>query len=375
MKKIGIITIHNSPNYGASLQSFALYKYIEQQGYECELIDLHRPHYVDFKRSKKYLAYRENSIVKIKRIIKRLIGRKSSLYFSSAKNKFDLFNRQIRLSRPYCGIDELYADPPHYDLYITGSDQLWNPAQPFCLEPYFLTFAPSEAKKIAYAASIGITELTERERGDFKRWLSAYAAVSVREKQAKALLESFVDREIVQVSDPTFLLDIEYWHSIAVYPAEKKNYILLFTLSYQTSMLDYALHLSRESGLPLICLGQIQPDVEDGSYTAVKDAGPLEFIGYIAQADLVITDSFHGTVFSMIMGCKNFYTYIAPGNKRSSRITDLLTTFHLQDHLLNVALSESYAELNKRKINREQFFSIFRKEQFSSRQFLQEQLQ
>ena len=149
MKKIGIITIHNSPNYGASLQSFALYKYIEQQGYECELIDLHRPHYVDFKRSKKYLAYRENSIVKIKRIIKRLIGRKSSLYFSSAKNKFDLFNRQIRLSRPYCGIDELYADPPHYDLYITGSDQLWNPAQPFCLEPYFLTFAPSEAKKIA----------------------------------------------------------------------------------------------------------------------------------------------------------------------------------------------------------------------------------
>lgn len=373
-KKIGIITIHNSPNYGASLQSFALYKYIEQLGYACELIDLHRPHEKNYKRSRKYVAYRENFRGKIKRVIKKLIGWSGTYYSPSAKIRFDAFNRQIKLSRPYYGIDDLYADPPQYDVYITGSDQLWNPAQPFCLEPYFLTFAPKGAKKISYAASIGITELTDCEKRDFKRWLSEYSAISVRENQAKILLESFVDKEIVQVVDPTMLLDVEYWHSIAVTPTQQKNYILLFTLGFQSYMVDYALRLSRESGMPLVCLGQIQPDVKDESYVAVKDAGPLEFIGYIAHADLVITDSFHGTVFSMIMGCKNFFTYIRPGNKRSSRITDLLSTFHLQDHILKSDLSASYADLDKQKIDREQLLSILREQQSRSRQFLQAQL-
>lgn len=374
MKRIGIITIHNSPNYGACLQSFALCRYIEQLGYECELIDLHRPHEKKYRCSKKYVAYRESAIFKIKCIIKKMLRWENKYYSPEAKIKFDCFNKQIRLSRPYYSIDDLYINPPQYDVYITGSDQLWNPAQPFCLEPYFLTFAPEKAKKIAYAASIGITELTEKEKQDFKRWLSEYAAISVREKQAKILLESFIDKKVVQVSDPTMLLDVEYWRSIAVYPAEKRPYILLFTLSYQPSILDYALRLSRESGIPLICLGQIQPDVKDDSYVAVKDAGPLEFIGYIAYADLVITDSFHGTVFSMIMGCKNFFSYIKRGNKRSSRITDLLETFHLQNHLLSVDLSESYSELNSRKIDREQLLSVLREKQSFSRQFLKGQL-
>lgn len=374
MKKIGVITIHNSPNYGACLQSFALYRYIEQLGYECELIDLHRPHEKDFRSSKKYIAYREGARLKIKRIIKKILRRENKYYSPEAKAKFDSFNQQIRLSRPYYSIDDLYANPPQYDVYITGSDQLWNPAQPFCLEPYFLTFAPRRAKKIAYAASIGITELTEKEKRDFKRWLLEYTAISVREKQAKILLESFINKDIVQVSDPTMLLDVDYWHSIAIRPTERKPYILLFTLSHQPDILDYVLHLSRESGMPLVCLGQIQPDVKDGSYMAVKDAGPLEFIGYIASADLVITDSFHGTVFSIIMGCKNFFSYIKPGNKRSCRITDLLETYHLQNHLLNVNLSESYLELNSRKIDRERLLSVLREKQSFSRQFLKRQL-
>lgn len=374
MKKIGIITIHNSPNYGACLQSFALYRYIEQLGYECELIDLHRPHEKDYKKSKKYVEYRESAILKIKSIIKKVLRWENKYYSPDAKVKFDLFNKRIKLSSPYYSIDDLYANPPQYDTYITGSDQLWNPAQPFCLEPYFLTFAPSCAKKISYAASIGITELTEREKCDFKKWLSEYNAISVREKQAKILLESFVNKKIEQVSDPTMLLDIEYWHSIAICPTGLAPYILLFTLSYQSDIMDYASRLSRESGLQLICLGQFQPDVNDGSYIAVKDAGPLEFIGYIACADMVITDSFHGTVFSMIMGCKNFFTYIRPGNRRSSRITDLLETFHLQDHLLNVDLSESYAELNSRNIDRDKLLSILREKQSFSRQFLKDHL-
>lgn len=374
--KIGIITIHNSPNYGATLQAFALYKYIAKQGYDCEIIDLHRPHQQDFVASNKYKRYRNDSlIVIIKKVIKLLIGKKDVHYAPIAKNKFDSFNSQIRLSRPYFSVDEIYENPPQYDIYITGSDQLWNPTQPFCLEPYFLTFAPISAKKISYAASIGVTRLLEREKKDFKCWLSSYSAISVREKQAKDLLESFIGKEVTQVLDPTFLLDVEYWQSLAQEPVIQQPYILLFTLSFQPEILRYALRLSHESGLPLYSLGQIQPKVSDGSYTAIRDAGPYEWLGYISNATMVITDSFHGTVFSIILGSGNFYTYINPSSKRASRILDLLSLFDLKDHLLNPEFSQSYVELNENCIDRSLILSRIEKQQAFSRKYLLDQLQ
>ena len=374
MNKIGIITIHNSPNYGASLQSFALYKYIEQLGYDCEIIDLYRPCHKGFVHNKKYSPYRVSTAVKIKgrikKWIKKLIGRNDNFYSVEAKIKFDSFNGQIKMSKPYFSIEELYSNPPHYDIYITGSDQLWNPEQPFCLEPYFLTFAPLNAKKISYAASIGITKLTHKEKMDFRKWLSCYQAISVRERQAKILLESFVGKEIEQVLDPTFLLDIDYWKSLAVYPNLDQPYILLFTLSHQPDVLDYALRLSKESGFLLVSLRQLQPEAANNEYVTVKDAGPREFLGYLAKANMVITDSFHGTVFSILMGSNNFYTYISPENRRGSRIVDLLTLFNLKDHLLEAHLNCSYSELNEREIDRKALLSLIKKEQAKSRSFL-----
>lgn len=378
MKKIGIITIHNSPNYGASLQSFALYKYIEQQGYECEIIDLHRPHDADFVPSTKYVPFRIRNVgmkSKIKNIVKKVLKRNRPVLFSSiAKGKFDHFNNQISLSRTYCGVDELYANPPLYDIYITGSDQLWNPTQSFCIEPYFLTFAPEGATKISYAASIGVSELTDKEKRYYNKWLSSYNAISVREMKAKKYLESFVNKEICRVADPTFLLDIDFWKSLSVCPKFNFSYILLFTLRHNPLVLNYALRLSRESGLPLISLGQIQPDVSDHSYIVEKNAGPQEFIGYIAGANLIITDSFHCSVFSLIMGANNFYSYIAPTNKRGSRIIDLLTTFKLENHVLTGELTLSYSRLMENPINQGSIIEIINSEKKHSQQFLNEQL-
>ena len=116
-------------------------------------------------------------------------------------------------------------------------------------------------------------------------------------------------------------------------------------------MLDYCKNLSKESGLQLIELGQVQPEVENDEYVAVKDAGPKEFLGYIGNAELVITDSFHCTVFSLIMRAKNFYTYIAPTNNRGSRIIDLLDIYGLKNHLLGRDLNKSFKELMTDKID------------------------
>ena len=358
--KIGIITIHNSPNYGACLQAYALWKYISLLGQDCEVINLYRPHQVEYVKSNRFHPMRQSTglVAKAKHLAKSVLGISKakpcgSLYSDKAKAKFDEFNLQIKLSRPYAGIDELYAAPPEYDLYISGSDQLWNPTQPYCLEPYFLTFTPAGSKKISYATSIGITELTENEKKKFKAWLSSYVAVSVREKQAKKLLESFTGRsDIKQVPDPTFLLGIEHWKGIAEQPKDKDKYMLLFTLNWSQQLLDYSLKLSQESGLRLLVLAQKQPEYAGDDYIPVTDAGPKEFIGYIENASMVITDSFHCTVFSIIMGTENFYTYISPSNGRGSRITDLLDSFGLQDHLLKSDLADNYTRLAARKINR-----------------------
>lgn len=378
MKKIGIITIHNSPNYGACLQSYALYKYIEQRGNDVEIIDLHRPiAYKDYVPSKKFTCcrpIRHSLSSRMKSTVKKLLGkrsRRSSLYSPSAVKKFAEFNSGIKLSEPYRGIDGLYANPPLYDLYISGSDQLWNPTQIYCLEPYFLTFVPKgQGKKISYATSVGITDLRDNEKADFAKWLNLYDDISVREKQAQKLLQGLLtDKKVSRVADPTFLLEQEDWKKMSVKPKQEK-YILMFTLNHNKKILDYCLELSRQSGIPLVELGQIQPDVLDGSYMAVKDAGPKEFLGYIENARMVITDSFHCTVFSLIMGADNFYTYIDPANNRGSRIVDLLETYHLKDHLLPTALDVSFDVLAAKKISRQQVDTIMKGEQEYSRGFI-----
>ena len=377
--KIGIITIHNSPNYGASLQAFALWKYLTDCGHDCEVIDLHRPCHEDYLFSRKYQPWRSQktkNIRKIKNLVKKMLERKEMMVYlrDEANRKFEQFNSQVKLGRAYRGIDELYTNPPQYDVYITGSDQLWNPTQPFCIEPYFLTFVPAYKKKISYASSIGITELTKKEINFFKSTLEEYDAISVRELQAKELLESFLNMEIHQVADPTFLLSADKWKSIAIYPQYKEKYILLFTLGYDVGMLNYALKLGKQGRLKIIYLTAIQPKPTK-EYEAVETAGPREWIGYIANAELVITDSFHGTVFSIITGCNNFFTRIAHDNRRGSRITDLLDTFGLSNHILSPELSQTYSELTSTVINHVLVSRVMKNECERSRQFLTQHIQ
>lgn len=382
--KIGIITIHNSPNYGACLQSFALYKFLEQHGYSTEIIDLHRPYYDDYVVSKKYKPYSHNvksfkrklfdwlkKILMSERDIPQIKDKETNII---SESKFHDFNSQICLSKPFRGIDELYRNPPEYDVYITGSDQVWNPTQNYCLEPYFLTFVKNEkALKISYASSIGIDRLLHKEKKDFKRWLNSYDSISVREKTAQSVLSEFVNKNIEVVADPAFLLELDYWKNIAQQAnLTEEKYILLFSLSINKEMIDYAMTLSKESGKDLIVLHQkLTKEYAKGKFHVVNNAGPIEFLGYIANADFVLTDSFHCTVFSLILGVDNFYTYISPFNNRGSRIVDLLAKFEMNNHILNGELNKSYQELDSSKVNKLNVEHCFIEEQTKARKYLE----
>ena len=384
MKKVGIITIHNSPNYGACLQSYALYYYIVSKGCDCEIMDVHRPVHDDYIYEKEYSSFRNNPFTfrkrffgHIRHLAKKILGREDTIIkFTSAisEERFNNFNSQIRYSKVYNKLSDLKKNPPIYDLYISGSDQLWNPDQPYCLEPYFLTFAPKGKEKISFATSIGITELTSKEKSYFKTWLSTYNAVSVREIQAKKLLDSFIDTDIIRVADPTFLLPSEYWKSIAVSPNNGKGYILLYLLSRNNELIQYAEQLALESGKELVILKDLDIKTEPGRYVVDNDCGPKEWIGYLQNAELVITDSFHCTVFSILMGADNFYSYINPLSKRGSRIVDLLTRFGLEDHLLPVDFNIPYSILSSLKIDKDKINNIVEEERTLSRNFLNQWL-
>lgn len=352
--KIGIITIHKSPSYGACLQSFALWKYISSEGVDCEIIDLHRPTHIDFKKSDRFLPMRQEHLTFKVKVLTELFKLKDRLlakiHLSPLEKKYNQFNEEIKYSKVYKGVDELYANPPSYDLYVTGSDQVWNPQQAYCIEPYFLTFVNNGGKKISYAASIGLKDLLSEEKEKFAQWLESYDAIGVREKSAQELLTSFMNKPTTLVLDPTFLLDKESWQKEAVFPTVEKPYILLFSLFTPPNILNFAKRIAKESNKQLIVLAPNKKEVIEGGLL-VNDAGPREFLGYFCQADMVITDSFHGTVFSMIMEAGNFFSYIAPNNRRGSRIVDLLSLFQLEDHLLSPELKETAIELQSHQID------------------------
>ena len=375
--KIGIITIHCSPSYGGSLQAFALYKYIELHGHDAEIIDLLRPTHREYRHSIRHFRLREKLLAKIGSVFQGILHTNIKMSKGNRYNeKFEEFNKMIKLGKTYQSVDELYRHPPRYDVYLTGSDQVWNPIQPYITEPYFLTFvSKNDGRKIAYAASVGLSELSQKEKKLYKKWIEDYDYVAVREQSLKTYLETFVDKPISRVADPTFLLDRIFWKKIALYPNEKEPYILLFELRHNRDLILFCRRLSEQSGFKLIVLGQCENVSNQAGYDVVNTAGPKEFLGFIGNAEMVITDSFHGTVFSIIMEAKNFYSYIAPGNKKGSRITDLLAQHRAKDHLLVPDLKQTWSELFNNHLRKEELDVCYLAEQKLSRDFLNESLQ
>ena len=189
----------------------------------------------------------------------------------------------------------------------------------------------------------------------------------MRESEAKVLLESFMDKKIYQVSDPTFLLGSSYWRSIAVKPQVEEPYILCFKLYNGNHLVNYAIELGKQANMKVIVLpnGNDTPGCE-----IIRDAGPEEFLGYIANTEMLISDSFHANVFGILLGTKNQWAYIHPNNKRGSRLKSLFKTFGLSEHFISPDLSDTYNRLNALKKNKDLIDQIVNEESRHSRNFL-----
>ncbi len=340
MKKIGIITIVKVNNYGAELQAFALQKKLQDLGCDAEIID-----YLFYKHKKHIRTAGAKPWISIgfKNQLKEILypffySIKTALYRSSKQKrekKFDEFHAaNTKFSRTFRSMDELYKAKLDYDVFVTGSDQVWNPSSNTNLDPYFLTFAPKDKKRISYASSFGVSEVPPATIPFYKERLQQFSAISVRESQAVDLVKRISGKPALHVLDPTLLLAKNEWNRIAKNPDIQKSYILLYILSPSDYATRLAESVSKQTGWKIvrICKEATRED-KNKTIQNIIDAGPSEFVGWFLNASFVITNSFHGTAFAINFS-KPFYT-VAPTHKtNNSRQQSLLDLLGLEKRLL-----------------------------------------
>ncbi len=294
--KTGILTFHRANHYGAQLQAYALMKAVEAAGADCEVIDYVRIDTIDGNKLFKKGLSAHNVLSNVH----------TALHYSPFKNRSDRYEafrrEEMRHSERFYGTwKELAEAAPSYDVYICGSDQIWNPFiyKENTFDPAFFADFARGGRRISYAPSFGIGEMPEKYRELLKNYLSKFDSLSVRESQGAKIIFDVAGRDSVNVLDPTLLLTGEQWKAISSeVPNGGKPYILCYFISDPSKYSDYVRAISEKYNLPVISLCGARRVVH-GSSRSVLDAGPREFLSLFANASFVCTNSFHGTVFSV----------------------------------------------------------------------------
>lgn len=376
-KKIGIITILKVGNYGAELQAYATQAILKKLGYDAEIIDYlfyKHPHHKKTKRSTPILPFTLSAKLK-EWFYPKLSKLKSFRYKDSLKKREERFSQfhieNTSMSTTYRSIDELYATKMNYDVYMVGSDQVWNPGVYSNIEPYFLTFAPLGARRVAYASSFGVEILPEGCKTFYRELLSKFDAIGVREEKAVNITNEICKKNIAQwVLDPTLLLSSVDWASVnkPIRIAEKQ-YILLYELTPCEYIRELAYYFHNKLGLPIvrICKNAAKEERSSSSIVNIIDAGPAEYLSAIENASLVLTNSFHGTAFSINFS-KDFYVITPRRKHNNSRQQSLTRLFGLENRLL--IEGAEFPAIEKLKIDYEKVSLILEQERDKSIKFL-----
>lgn len=312
--KIGIITYHSAHNYGAMLQAYALQSTLAKLGHEVEFIHYH-PKSVELKN------LRRRKIQNIRQLVVRLAVILLGAKFRRRFANFDSFmNQHMQLTRRYESGDELVDNPPRFDAFICGSDQVWNMEQGG--DPsFFLQFPVGCAKRIAYAPSFGCGTVPDKYKQKLMEWLGSFDAISVRESSGVGIISEVMAMDVPQVLDPVFLLSSTDWNEVAKEPSYRGKYILFYSLEVSPQLSALLRILSKRLKLPIVILGKGGSFVVGCKTKMAIDSGPAEFLGWFKHASFVVTNSFHATAFSIIYQ-KPFYT--VPHSTRNARLESIL---------------------------------------------------
>lgn len=328
-KKVGILTFHNAHNYGAVLQAYALKTKLVRMGYDAAVLNYRNKYIAKVYRKVLHIDFWKRDILpsrwgKVIREVRDVFyglpeWQKQHKVFEDfiVEHLLEGQKKQLTLE------DVANADR---DVYILGSDQIWARELTHGLDPvYFGQFAP-EKKKISYAASVPNASIPENEQPFFKEYLSALSHISVREEKLAKSLHQLLDREITTVVDPTLLLEREdYQNLLLEEPLKKGDYVFAYFVVENEMVKTCAKKAAELLGCELIELHYKKtPEIQGENI--ILDAGPREFLTYIRDAKLVVTNSFHGTVFSILFQKKFYSVY-----KENGRIENLLGFLGIAD--------------------------------------------
>ncbi len=338
--KVAIITITELDNFGNRLQNYALQETLKKMGADVETI----PNLIVYGDRRKF-SWKLKMLKKgIKENNKKYLAELCKQYRFS---RFD--NKYFDFSEEYSTVEYIPKSlNEKYDFFIAGSDQIWNPHFTFNFDFNFLAFAEYE-KCISYAASFGVQDIPNEKKDDFANYLNGIRKLSVREFAGGKIVRELTAREAEVLIDPTLLLSKEDWLRMAKKPFwnQNKRYIITYFLGDISEREEVFEKISSEmpnfSDLKIIDINEIN----NLSYFSIR---PDEFVWLISNAELVVTDSFHGTVFSVLMEVP-FVSIERKGSRISmnSRIETLYGKLGLKDDSL-IKWPDSYRDVVKEKL-------------------------
>lgn len=352
MRKIAIVNRTNLKNYGSVLQVYALCESIKNLGYDSEII------WEAGNVSKNYdLRIRKIISTGVKLLTHpRLI----SSTFSNVKyvqqhaiseKTIEMFDRFVDLfvKRKFYPVKKMKKNQVGeiYDKFVCGSDQVWCTTTTYVDPLMYLRFVPKE-KRIAYAPSLGRNYIPSYNARQIRKYVNEIPYVSVREYTGKKLIRDLTGRDVPVVVDPTFLLHKLKWDEVKIEPSINQEYFLCYFLSMPTQQTqEKILKYIEQTGKIVVALNSKLEFIENKVQVIYPDCGPQEFIGYVSKANCVLTDSYHGMLFSIIYQ-RQFWSIEREYGEfdQSSRQLSVLKMLNLEDRYLKSKDSISEIEID-----------------------------
>lgn len=338
MKKIGLVTIYQVPNYGSVLQAFATKEVLKGLGHNCAVINYKYPNEWHY----------QHGFTKRKKSVKDSLGMLLGLtpYYRRLKHLASFRKKYLNLTKKYASHQEIIKENfEEYDLFVVGSDQVWN-TRFLKGDPFFLLFFLREGiRRISIASSFAQKTLDKDFEHLFRTQLIKFDALSVRERNGLEIIKNQlrINKNVALVLDPTLLLSKEDW--LRAIPRSKfkprKKYILWYVLSYAFQPKPYIIQVAQYfkgmlGDCDIIALEGYCKDLDNTTFQMInkEDASLSEYIDLFANAELVITSSFHGTAFAINFG-KPLIS-VVPDNDGDDRQTSLLRNLNLTGCVANI---------------------------------------
>lgn len=363
--KVALAINYDYHDYGGMLQAFATQRFLTKNGIDSDAINFDNLKGDINKRKWRYFLSNifDLSIVKEKsKLIEKKLKQKSNEKLKSGMAErdaaFDEFCKShFKVSRAFESWEDIAkASRNEYDAVVVGSDQLWLPSN-IMADYYTLNWVPQDVKKIAYATSFGIGSIPAKYSKIYSHYLKRINYLSARETSGQDIIKKLAGRDVQLVNDPALLLDADGWNEvISNEPLIKEKYVFCYFMGNNPEQRDFVRRLANEKGLKVVALLHLDQYIATDEYyvdIAPWHVSPADFVNLVKNAECVCTDSFHGTVFSIIYS-RPFFTFKRFNKKASlstnTRITSLLTRLGLMDRLVLDMDSKQSFDIDWKKI-------------------------